>query len=77
MDLSRWAAYDDTRKKLILSEIGVVVRNGSMPPRRYTFLHPQAKLSTTEVNDIYDWTRSSRRSLKQRVSEQNISATRE
>src|SRR5947209_4796597 len=49
MDLSRWPLYDDSRKRLILSEIGVVVRNGSMPPSRYKLLHPNAKLSADEA----------------------------
>ncbi len=69
MDLSRWPTYDPSQKRLILSEIGVVVRNGSMPPRRYTLLHPEAKLSTDEANEIYQWTRSNRRLLKQDAGE--------
>jgi hypothetical protein len=69
MDLSHWEAYGDSRKRQILSEIGSVVRNGSMPPRRYTLLHPQAKLSVDEANEIYQWTRSARRSLKEQSRE--------
>jgi hypothetical protein len=77
MDLSRWAEYDESRKRLLLAEIGVVVRNGSMPPRRYALLHPEARLTPAEVNEVYQWTRSSRRLLKQESPELNTSAARE
>jgi hypothetical protein len=61
--LSRWQIYDDSEKGLLLAEIGSVVRNRVMPPRRYTMLHPEAKLSDAEATEIYQWTRSERRIL--------------
>ena len=63
MNLSRWQTYEDSEKSLMLSEIGAVVRNGIMPPRRYTMIHPEAKLTEAEVNEIYQWTRSDRKLL--------------
>jgi cytochrome c len=63
MNLSRWQAYDNTEKSLILSEIGSMVRNRIMPPRRYTMVHPEAKLSDADINEIYRWTRLDRRLL--------------
>ena len=63
MNLSRWQIYDDSEKGLLLAEIGSVVRNRVMPPRRYTMLHPEAKLSDAEATEIYQWTRSERRIL--------------
>jgi cytochrome c len=63
MNLSRWQNYDNHEKSLLLSEIGSVVRNRVMPPRRYTLVHPDAKLSDAEVNEIYQWTRTARRLL--------------
>jgi hypothetical protein len=77
MDLSRWPEYEESRKRLLLAEIGVVVRNGSMPPRRYTLLHPEAKLNPEEVNEVYQWTRSNRRLLKRLSPELNTSTARE
>jgi len=56
MNLSRWQTYDDSEKRLMLAQIGVMVRNHVMPPRRYTLIHPEAKLSEAEVNSIYRWT---------------------
>ena len=64
MNLSRWQIYDESEKSLLLSEIGSVARNHIMPPRRYTMIHPEAKLSEGEANEVYDWTRSERKLLK-------------
>jgi len=61
MDLSRWQTYDDTEKLRILSEIGSLVRSQIMPPRQYTLVHPGAKLSQGEVDEVYRWTRTDRR----------------
>jgi len=69
VDLSSWPKYSDEHKRLMLSEIGVVVRNGSMPPKRYTLLHPDAKLSPAEADAVYQWTRTSRKLLKQEAGE--------
>jgi predicted Fe-S protein YdhL (DUF1289 family) len=63
MDLSRWQTYDDAEKRRILSEIGSVVRGHIMPPRRYTMVHPGAKLSEREADEIYRWTRADRKLL--------------
>ena len=67
LDLSHWQSYDDAEKRLHLSEIGSAVRNGIMPPARYTLLHPEAKLSAAEVREIYLWTRSTRSALQHGV----------
>jgi hypothetical protein len=58
MDLSRWQTYSESDKSRLLREIGSVVRGHVMPPGRYTLLHPKAKLSEFEVNEIYRWARS-------------------
>ena len=63
MDLSRWQMYDDSDKRRLLSEIGSVVRNHIMPPGRYTLVHPGAKLSQAEADEIYRWTRADRKLL--------------
>src|SRR6202000_2940099 len=53
MNLSRWQSYADTEKSALLSEIGSVVRNHVMPPRRYTLLHPAARLSDADIALVY------------------------
>jgi len=72
MNLSKWQSYQDGEKSRLLSEIGSVVRSHIMPPRRYTLLHPEAKLSETEVNEIYQWTRTSRRLLNHSTGERDV-----
>jgi hypothetical protein len=69
MNLSRWQIYEDSEKSLLLAEIGSVVRNRVMPPRRYTMIHPEAKLSEAEANEIYEWTRADRRLLNRSPEE--------
>jgi hypothetical protein len=64
MNLSRWQSYADTEKSALLSEIGSVVRNHVMPPRRYTLIHPAAKLSDADAALIYQWTRAERQRLR-------------
>lgn len=64
MNLSRWQSYNNDEKSALLSEIGSVVRNHVMPPGRYTLVHPAARLSTADANEIYQWTRTERHLLQ-------------
>ena len=63
-NLSRWEGYTPVEKQAILSAIGAAARTGVMPPRRYTFLHPESKLSGPEREHLYRWTRSERLRLR-------------
>jgi hypothetical protein len=65
MNLSRWQSYDDTEKRALLSEIDVLVRNRIMPPRRYTLIHPAARVSDNDAALIYQWTRAERERLRE------------
>jgi cytochrome c len=64
MDLSRWDRYSTEQKRDLLARIGTEVRNRQMPPRRYVLLHPEARLSESEIQAIYDWTKVQRRALR-------------
>jgi hypothetical protein len=64
MNLSHWDDYDTDKKQAVLSEIAVMVRNRQMPLPRYLVLHPEAKLSETDIEQIYQWARNERRRLK-------------
>jgi len=64
MNLSRWRDYDPEQRQQILSEIASLVRNHIMPPQRYILLHPEARLSSSDVDRLYRWTRSERKRLK-------------
>jgi hypothetical protein len=64
MNLSRWNDYDSNRQRQILTEIGSLVRNRQMPPRRYLLLHPDARLSDSDSDRLYQWSRAERQRLK-------------
>jgi hypothetical protein len=64
MDLSRWDQYSNEQKRDLLARIGTEVRNRRMPLPRYTLLHPEARLSTVEIQAIYEWTKKQRHALR-------------
>ena len=64
MNFSRWNQYAPDDKKEILGSIAANVRNHKMPPGRYLFMHPDARLSDSEAAEIYAWTRSERRRMR-------------
>ena len=64
MDLSLWDWYSTEQKQDLLARIGAELRNRQMPPRRYVQLHPEARLSESETQAIYDWTKVQRRALR-------------
>lgn len=64
MNLSRWQEYSTEERLGLLSEIGSAVRNREMPKQRYLLLHPEARLTDKERQQIYDWTRTERSRLR-------------
>jgi hypothetical protein len=64
MNLSQWQDYSTDDRLRLLSEIGSAVRNGAMPVQRYVLLHPEARLSDMERQQIYHWTRTERSRLR-------------
>jgi hypothetical protein len=64
MNLSRWDEYNLEKQQEILTELGAMIRSRQMPLPRYIRLHPSAKLSDAEIDQIYQWTRGERRRLK-------------
>lgn len=64
MNLSRWYHYSDEQKQQILSEVATLVRNRQMPLPRYLLLHRSAKLSTAQVDQLYQWARQERNRLR-------------
>jgi heme-binding protein len=63
MNLSKWQDYSTGDRLRLLSAIGSAARNRAMPPQRYLLLHPEARLSAGERQQIYRWTRNERRRL--------------
>jgi hypothetical protein len=64
MNLSHWEGYTLDKQQEILTELSAMVRSRQMPPGRYLKLHPSAKLSDAEIDQIYQWARGERRRLK-------------
>ena len=63
MNLSQWQDYSNDDRRRLLSEIGSAVRNREMPVQRYLLLHPEARLTDSERQQIYRWTRTERSRL--------------
>lgn len=61
MNLTAWPEYASETRFQLLSAIGSAVRNRAMPPQRYLWLHPEARLTDLEREQIYAWTRRERR----------------
>ena len=64
MDLSHWDRYSTEQRRDLLARIGTEVRSRRMPLPRYVLLHPEARLSESEIQAIYDWTKVQRRALR-------------
>jgi hypothetical protein len=78
MNLSQWQDYSTDDRLRLLSEIGSAVRNREMPVQRYLLLHPEARLTDGERQEIYRWTRTERsRVLMHQLpaSSRNLSAS--
>ena len=69
MNLSRWQDYSTDDRLRLLSEIGSAVRNSEMPVQRYLLLHHEARLTDSERQRIYRWTRTERSRLKTRQTQ--------
>jgi hypothetical protein len=65
MNLTKWQSYSSAEKIEMLSRIAPLVRNRIMPPPRYLTLHPQAKLSADDIEQLARWTHGERRSLRE------------
>jgi hypothetical protein len=65
MNLSRWEEYSADEKIGLLTAMGAAIRTGIMPPPRYTLMHPDAKLSAAQRDEIYRWTQAERQRLRE------------
>jgi cytochrome c len=64
MNLSRWNTYNKQEKSDLLSRLAAKARSGEMPPARYTVIHGDSKLLSSEQDALYDWARAERRRLR-------------
>ena len=57
LNLSKFATYDDKKRKKKLEEICEQVETGEMPLPSYLWIHRDAVLSESEKKAICDWTK--------------------
>ena len=55
LNLSGWEKMDDIEKITVLEDIKKVIKNGSMPMKSYLLMHPGAKLSEAQKNELLVW----------------------
>ena len=77
MNLSQWETYSIEQRRDILGELVPIVRNRRMPLPKYLLLHPGAKLSDSEIEQITRWARSERKRLKMATAPQIIKPPQE
>jgi hypothetical protein len=64
MNLSRWQDYAVEQQLDLLTKITAEVRNRNMPLPGYLKLHPEARLSLEDIQQLDSWTRGERDRLK-------------
>ena len=64
MNFSRWQDYSIEQRAALLTRLAVQVRNRNMPLPKYLKLHPEARLSDTDVQQLYSWAHNERRRLR-------------
>jgi hypothetical protein len=57
LNFSRWTEYNRFDRASMLDEVCEMVTAGKMPLRPYRLLHPEARLSDTDVAELCAWTR--------------------
>jgi hypothetical protein len=68
LDLSRWQTYSRESQVDLLTKIAAEAHNGQMPVKHYLILHPQARLSASEQQLIYEWAKSERKQIRQQLA---------
>ena len=67
MNLSQWQVTNNESRISVLTRMASVVRTGQMPPGSYVMLHPGARLSPEEQQQIYEWAKAERKRLRQQA----------
>lgn len=55
LDLSRWESYSPWQRRDKLESLCGLISTGRMPPRLYSSMHPDARLSETEKKEVCSW----------------------
>ena len=57
MDLSHWADLSTDDQALVRAKISEQAKRGTMPPTQYRALHPDAKLTSADIDTLTLWAR--------------------
>ena len=71
MNMSDWQSMNHESRISVLTRMASEVRTGQMPPGTYVMLHPGARLSPDEQQQIYDWAKTERKRLREEASRQS------
>jgi mono/diheme cytochrome c family protein len=58
LNLSEWGTYSAERRAKNAKEMCKEVTEGDMPEFMYTLMHPQAKLTSADVQSICQWSKT-------------------
>jgi len=64
LNLSDWPAADGARAAKKLDRINEVLDYREMPPKKYTLLHPEARLTEAQRQQLLAWTEAAARQLR-------------
>jgi hypothetical protein len=55
LDLSQWPANQPDRAARRLENMSEEIGNGEMPPKKYTAIHADARLTESQRKELTDW----------------------
>lgn len=63
MNLSDWSKFNAVKSASKLDEICDEISNGTMPLKQYLIMHPKAKLTQEEIDEVCNWVDEERERL--------------
>ena len=57
INFSNWQDYSPEERRMFASEIAHAVRSRAMPPSKYIWIHPEARLSEADREVLQQWAR--------------------
>jgi len=71
MDLSKWDTYTNAERSGFLLAIMAATQTHMLPPRKYVWMHPKAKLSEAELRSIKSWALAERAAIPKMTGRQS------
>jgi hypothetical protein len=69
LNLSEWPADDAKRAARRLENMSEQIGNGEMPPKKYTAIHADARLTETQRKELTDWLDTTAEKIKSSAAE--------